>query len=145
MPSHPKDRKPESHRILRYLKYALIAMIAILAVLAILFVGNSWSLARQGILNVREFWLSAFVRGHGPPTVEEIGLVRPWMTFDYVNRLFILPPDYLRTRLAIADPRYPHITISGYADHNRLDIGTVMNEVDGALRDYLINATSIAP
>ncbi len=38
------------------------------------------------------------------------------MTFDYVNHLFTLPPQYLETTLGITDGRYPRLTIEEYAE-----------------------------
>ena len=41
----------------------------------------------------------------------QINGINTWMTFDYINVVFKLPPDYLKDRLAITDPRYPNIRI----------------------------------
>ena len=45
----------------------------------------------------------------------EVASIHTWMTFDYVNVVFKLPPDYLKDRLSIIDPRYPNIRIDRYA------------------------------
>lgn len=74
---------------------------------------------------------------HEPLSVNDIGVVRPWMTFDYVNKLFGVPPDYLKARLTISDARYPRLSLSGYAKYEHLDSTVLVDQVASALRDYL--------
>ena len=45
----------------------------------------------------------------------QINGINTWMTFDYVNVVFKLPPNYLKDGLAITDSRYPNIRIDRYA------------------------------
>src|SRR4051812_12432281 len=42
------------------------------------------------------------------PTAQDVQLIQPWMTFDYIDVVFNVPPDYLKTKLSITDPHYPH-------------------------------------
>jgi len=69
--------------------------------------------------------------------VSDIGNIRPWMTFDYVNRLFNLPPEYLKTRLSLSDSRYPRLSLSSCARKNNLDGNAFITSVQNAVRDYL--------
>jgi len=80
-----------------------------------------------------------------PPTQSDVVFVQAWMTFDYVDQLFGVPSDYLQHQLSISDPNYPHITISGYARHNKLNVATFLAGVDQALVRYLAPATSTRP
>ncbi len=52
--------------------------------------------------------------GHGALNVSP-EVLRPWMTFEYVNRVFGLPPEVLKDALHIADPKYPKLTIASFA------------------------------
>ena len=64
------------------------------------------------LISRRELSLSASVQKHGALNASEVGVIRPWMTFDYINRIFGLPKDYLKDQLQISDPHYPNSTLS---------------------------------
>src|ERR1035437_6268606 len=49
---------------------------------------------------------------------QKLAQLASWMTFDYINVVFGIPPDYLKTNLNITDPGYPNIRIDRYAKHN---------------------------
>lgn len=59
-----------------------------------------------------------------------------WMTFNYVNFVYDLPPDYLRTTLHITDPRYPNVEIRHYAKRYGIDQNTLMHNIDSAINLY---------
>jgi hypothetical protein len=104
-------------------------------------VRNYISLRRAQIINAREFQLSTLLKNHGPVTANDATVIRPWMTFDYINTLFNIPPDYLKSSLSISDPSYPTLSLYGYANHQHATITTVVSEVENSTRDYL-TATS---
>ena len=62
-----------------------------------------------------------------PATVED------WMTFNYLNSVFLLPPLYLAQTLGIQDPSYPNLSIRQYAVRHGLDTGTVLAQVRSAI------------
>lgn len=64
------------------------------------------------------------------------GAVRSWMTFEYVNRLFALPPGYLKTALRIADARYPKMTVGSYAKRLGVSPAAFLSEVENAIRGF---------
>jgi hypothetical protein len=70
---------------------------------------------------------------HGKRLVktEEIQL---WMTFDYLNKVFSLPPDYLIKSLEITDARYPNLSLTQYARHNNINendlLDLIKKEID---------------
>jgi hypothetical protein len=41
--------------------------------------------------------------------------VKPWMTFEYINTSFSIPPSYFKEQYAITDPTYPHMTLDAEA------------------------------
>ena len=53
------------------------------------------------------------------PIIFKIEKIQAWMTFDYINTVFKLPPNYLKNQLGIQDTRYPYLVIDRYArKHN---------------------------
>lgn len=70
------------------------------------------------------------------PTVSDI---QPWMTFDYVNVVFKLPPAYLKQSLNITDPHYPNLQISRYARRNNLDPQQLIGQIQNSILNYQSN------
>jgi hypothetical protein len=117
-----------------YIKYAIIFLVVLLLVLCIFFVRDYISLRRAQIVSARELQLSALFKAHGPLTANDVTVIRPWMTFDYINKL-------LKNALSISDPSYPQLSLYGYANHQRANITIVVSDVESSTRDYL-TATS---
>ena len=124
-----------------YIKYAIIFLVILLLVLCIFFVRDYISLRRAQIVSARELQLSALFKAHGPLTASDVTVIRPWMTFDYINKLFNIPPEYLKNALSISDPSYPKLSLYGYANHQHANITIVVSDVESSTRDYL-TATS---
>lgn len=88
-------------------------LLALLVALFVLLVWRLWADYHRvpplsgGPQSVRSGGLQAPVRS---PEI-----LRPWMTFEYVNRVFSLSPETLKNALRIADPRYPKLTIASFA------------------------------
>ncbi len=71
--------------------------------------------------------------------------VQPWMTFDYVNNVFGLPPPYLKDAFDIRDADYPNISIAHHARSIGANPADLANEVNAAVRRALTAPTSTAP
>lgn len=125
-----------NHRTPRYLRYVLIALGVILAVLVVLAVINYRTLRHEQLINAREFLISSIVKNHGPLMASDATIIQAWMTFDYINKIFNLPADYLKTKLVIADPRYPQLSLGGYARGEHLATNTFVGSVQNAVREY---------
>ncbi len=69
-----------------------------------------------------------------PPNVD---LLQSWMTFDYVNKVFGAPPQYLKGRLGITDGRYPALSFARYARRNHLQVNDVLDQVKAALKEFV--------
>lgn len=135
----------ESRHVEKGLRYALIVLGAALAALVAVLVLQYGSFRRaREAASARAAWLSAFTERHGPLTAGDVALLRPWMTFDYVNVAFKLPPDYLKSKLGISDARYPQLSIGGYARSARLEPAAFLESVAGAVSGYLSAGTSTA-
>ena len=121
----------------RYLKYAIIVLVAILLILGFFLVREYRTLRREQIIDLHALHLSAILTHHGSLTANDVDAIRPWMTFDYVNKLFNIPGDYLKTHFGITDARYPQLSLAGYARGTRSDIPAFTNNVIGVVYDYL--------
>lgn len=127
-----KKRRPAGF----YIGIALVVLGILLVVLFVLLVRNYLTLRRANLVNQRELSLSAFVQKHGPLNASEVSVIRSWMTFDYINRLFDLPKDYLKNQLQISDSHYPNLTISAYGSENNLDTAEAVGRVQAAISYY---------
>jgi hypothetical protein len=105
-------------------------------------VQDYFSVRREAVIAAREGSLSGFVDKHGPMTADEVGVIRSWMTFDYINRLFNLPPSYLQTQFSITDTHYPRLTVATYAMRNDLDTQTFVLQIEAAIQNYFKNTPS---
>ena len=120
----PKERQP----LRKSITITLVVLGVLLVVLFIFLVRNYLSLRHANLISRRELSLSAFVQKHGALNASEVGVIRPWMTFDYINRIFDLPKDYLKDQLQISDPHYPNTTL-GNSD--------TASQVQAAIVNYL--------
>lgn len=66
-----------------------------------------------------------------------VALIRNWMTFDYINRLFNIPPSYFETRLDVAGTNYPRITIRGLAKVHDSDEVHFLSYIQSLVIEYL--------
>ena len=122
---------------LRSLKIVIAVFIIFLVILCGLLVRTYFALKKERLVNIRELSLSMFIIKHGPLTAADVGMIRSWMTFDYVNRAFGLPPDFLKTTFGIADPGYPKLTLSRYATEGGFNQAEFMNLIQAAVAHYL--------
>jgi hypothetical protein len=125
-----------NHHSGRYIRYALIILAVILIALLVFFVAEYRSLRRAQLINMREGRISQLLQKHAPLPASDATTIRTWMTFDYVNKLFALPPEYLQAQLQITDPHYPRLTIASYAKNTSLNQTTLLGEVEAAVRNY---------
>ncbi|MCX6712150.1 MAG: hypothetical protein NT041_00475 [Candidatus Vogelbacteria bacterium] len=79
---------------------------------------------------------------HQPWNAAETARIQPWLTFDYINFVFRLPPNYLAGKLPVPDSRYPNISIEKYADRHNLDQKQFLTDLKAAIQDYLTQASS---
>jgi hypothetical protein len=72
---------------------------------------------------------------HNHPMMN-VDRIRPWMTFDYLNVVFRLPPSYLKNILAITDVRYPNLRIDAYAKKSNTDISSLLQTIKTSINLY---------
>jgi hypothetical protein len=137
----PDHLHPENHKMEKRIRYALIIFAAILVVLLIVLFLQYQALRRQQLIDTHQLRSTLFLEHHAPLPTSDATIIRPWMTFDYLNKLFALSPNYLKTQLNISASSYPRLTISGYASAAHLDATTFLIEVEHAVRDYASSST----
>jgi hypothetical protein len=125
----------------RFIQYAIIVLVAALVFLAFFLVRDYRALRRAHVISSRVFLLNMVVKNHGHLTAGDVTVIRPWMTFDYIDRLFGLPADYLKAQLSIADSRYPKLSLSGFAKSERVTSAVIVNEVEVAVTGYFATST----
>jgi hypothetical protein len=141
MANATKEQHP--HRLERYIRYALVILGAVFLALVIFFVAQYESLRRTQLIDARRFAVSQLLAHHAPLPVDEAAtVVRSWMTFQYLNKIFGLPPDYLQTHLQISSASYPRLTISSYAKSANLDEATFIGQVDTAIENFVATSTA---
>lgn len=123
-------------RLAAIVRAILIALGVVAAVLMVFLYVQYRTLRHQQFLNDEESWITSIIHNHGPLNASSTALIRPWMTFDYVNKIFNLPQDYLKTNLPVHDAHYPALTISGYAREAYVDPNAFANTVASSVRAY---------
>ena len=135
---------PGNHKTERRIVIAILVFAIAFVVLFVFLVRDYRALRRAQILNAREFWLAAVLKNHGVLPASDVTSIRSWMTFDYVNKLFGLPPDYLKTTLSVIDVRYPRLSFSAYAKTSHLDPSSLLGETERAIGNYKATASGAA-
>ena len=90
----------------------------------------------QTIATLRQALTQKIAMYHGKLTDKNVNLIASWMTFDYINRIFNLPSDYLKNTLAISDTSYPRISISRYVKNQKLDPVQFLSEIQKTVANY---------
>jgi hypothetical protein len=123
--------RPES----RLLKAVLLVAIFALLLLALLLIAQYQGLRRENLVPQHHSILSS-LKQNGTLAPQDSNLIGTWMTFDYIDYIFSLPPSYLQNALSIHDPRYPHVTIEEYAEDAHLGLNGTLQAVQAAVRSY---------
>jgi hypothetical protein len=74
---------------------------------------------------------------HQPLTIKDVSIVQNWMTFSYLNKVFILSDNYLADTLKISDPKYPNITIRHYTREKKIDPQNFLVSIQDAIANNL--------
>jgi hypothetical protein len=123
----------------RLIDWLIAALGILLAILLFLLVRQYQVLRREQIISARESFLTNAIKNHPHLTLSDVSAIHSWMTFDYLNKLFNLPPEYLKTQLSISDPAYPKMTINKFAKDVGQPASSTLVDVQNAMRQYLTN------
>ena len=77
--------------------------------------------------------------------VADVAYIAPWMTFDYITKIFKLPSTYLQQNLQINDSKYPLITLAQYAKKNNTNTGLLIENIQNVVKKYLASYTPATP
>ena len=70
------------------------------------------------------------------PNITTPNEIQSWMTFNYLNFIFKLPPSYLQNYFQISDPHYPNAQIGRYARVHKLDSVQFVKNIQSAVSSY---------
>jgi hypothetical protein len=135
-------RESSEEKLEQWIRYTLLILALVLAVLLVFLYVQYRTLRRQQFVDAYQTHQSEILARHAPLPPEDAGVIRSWMTFDYLNKIFALPPGYLRTGLGIADAHYPRMTVATYAKDADLTAAAALNQVENAVRSYALPQTA---
>jgi hypothetical protein len=122
-----------------FIDWLIAALGVLLAILLFFLVRQYQILRRESIISARESWLMNALKNHPHLMANDTGAIRSWMTFDYLNKLFNLPPDYLKTQLSVTNPAYPRLTIGTFAKDVGQPASSTLTKIQNDVRQYLAN------
>ena len=118
----------------KILGLVIIAMAIVLIVLCAVLV-RGFHRASQGIPPSSFVSFLSARRLRGPLPLTDANLIRPWMTFDYIDQLFGLPKEYLKAALGVSDSRYPNLSLSEYQESLATSSASFLSAVKSAVLD----------
>lgn len=130
---------PTHSRAESYLKAALAVAALVLLALSIRFVGEYRVVQQEVRAPGHQAWIMS-PHARGPLGESDIDSVQIWMTFEYLDRVFHVPPAYFQSSLGITDARYPRLTITEYAEAVHVDRAAALLHVRDAIRAYIANS-----
>ena len=110
-------------------KKHLTLKILLVMILSLLLVQQYRQIQQLGYLHNHRQSLFSSLHGSGQLGATDASSTKSWMTFDYIDRAFALPPLYLQISLGIADSRFPRMTISEYATEEGLSSSEALMKV----------------
>ena len=132
------------HKIKQAAKILIVVLSIILLWLCFLLWRQYQAIGPNGTFRGGRFHFSTIMSDlrHRPLAVTDTGYIRPWMTFDYINTIFKLPKDYLKTELGITDNRYPRLSINQSARTSGQNPISTNNDFVNFVRAYLSSTSA---
>ena len=120
--------------IITPIRLLLGAMIIIFLATLLGLVENIDALHKNGMLHFGRASMKKLADSH-TPTLQPTDL-RPWMTFDYINHSFKLPPEYLKTSLKITQANYARLTIYSLARIRKSNVDILVQQIQSLIPLY---------
>lgn len=114
----------------KYTKYLIIFLVVVILILWSLLVFKKIQITERIIHNP----LSKFNR---ETSINDVNFIEWWMTFRYINIVFKVPGDYLKTKLNINDKKYPNISLWKYARNSKIDNNVFLDQIKEHIREYI--------
>jgi hypothetical protein len=116
-----------------WIRIILGALLVVLILLCTLLFHEYQALRQADMISARALWLHS----RAPATASSVDSIQSWMTYDYINHIYGLPPGYLQSTLNIADTRYPRVSISESSEAQKVTAAELTIEVKSAVSDYM--------
>jgi hypothetical protein len=129
--------KTKTENMERWIRLSILLFAITLIVLFIFFLKQYIILKKAHIVNIRETEISSLIKSHNKFSAQDINFIRSWMTFDYINKLFNIPENYLQTTLNITSNHYPKLVVSDYIEDNKLDKNIFLQSLVNAVKEYV--------
>ena len=123
----------------KYVLAVMVILLAVLVYLCFLLVHEYKDIRATEVSRGHSFQLAH--RTVRTLTAADTKNITSWMTFDFINRVFHVPADYLQNTLQITDIKYPGISLGVYARNHALDEVTFMGQVQTEVAAYLNSQT----
>ena len=81
---------------------------------------------------------SIISKNHSNLSIKDVSMIDTWMTFGYINTIFKLPSDYLKTSLNINDNHYPNLSLNKYINTQKLDKNVYLSSVRSSVANYFM-------
>ncbi len=108
---------------------------------AFMFFSDYERLHRGGFLPGPHSW-GPQTRNH-VPSEKDVERLKPWVTFAFVNKVFKLPPEFLKEALHITDTKYPNLTVEAVAKSQHVDSAILLQTLKTTLSArMLLSATT---
>ena len=120
-------KKNKTH--LTWQTIAITLLSSALTITLVLLVRDSYALQRAGTFE-------RFPHSWQLPVKISADEIQPWMTFDYLNKQFGLPSEYLKTALQVTDPKYPNVPIGKMFRRQGADTQAVVERVKQLVREH---------
>ncbi|MDD2565782.1 MAG: hypothetical protein PHZ26_04400 [Candidatus Gracilibacteria bacterium] len=114
----------------KYIKILYIFILSVLIVLFSLFIFKKIQINDRIIHNP----LSNF---NHKTSINDVNFIESWMTFKYINVIFKIPEEYLKTKLYIVDKKYPNIPLGKYARNSKIENTIFLNQVKELVLEYI--------
>jgi uncharacterized protein YpuA (DUF1002 family) len=117
----------------------LFAILVALIILAGYFQLREYSLLQvsQSRINNHLKFLDILKNRSKNLTENDVQLIQSWMTFGYINTIFKLPTDYLKTTLNISNSNYLVLSLYKYAKSQNFVANDFLTSVRNAVTDFL--------
>lgn len=133
------DKKEKRKRLYSLLWTTAIVVLSVSLCAMLYFFVMDIRVFRSNRLLVPQHRLPDLLRMNASSTaqiVPTVASIQHWMTFDYVNKTFKIPKEYLQQKLLIQDTRYPNRSIRQYAQMQKLDATVFLEQVKSAIQVY---------
>ena len=73
----------------------------------------------------------------GTVSVSDVESIDVWMTFQYINFIFNIPEDHLKSALHIEDSHYPNLSVGRYIKNKQLNKAEFVASIKNTVRAYM--------